>query len=178
MSNNIHKSELSEINGAILTDIDLLPLHPKNKIALYNRYLLSKLSWHFTVANLPKTWVCEHLDNVVAQYIRKWLDLPISATLSNIILPQNKFGLNFLLPSTKFVQCQTVLRNALKTSQNDDIKHFGSLLRTALIYSMMPIGTLRRSWKPFMMSMKTDSKTTWYLKVPSSLILLRIRYLK
>ena len=46
----------------------------------------------------------------------------ISATLSNIILPQNKFGLNFLLPSTKFVQCQTVLRNVLKTSKNDDIK--------------------------------------------------------
>ena len=37
MSNNIHKSELSEITSAILTDIDLLPLHPKNKIALYNR---------------------------------------------------------------------------------------------------------------------------------------------
>ena len=84
ISNNIHKSELSEITSAILTDIELLPLHPKNKIALYNRYLLSKLSWHFRVANLPKNCVGEHLDNVVAQSIRKWLDLPISATLSNV----------------------------------------------------------------------------------------------
>ena len=41
MSNNIHKSELSEITSAIPTNIDLLPLHPKNKINLYNRYLLS-----------------------------------------------------------------------------------------------------------------------------------------
>ena len=73
-------------------------------------------------SQLPKTWVCEHVDNVFAQYIRKLLDLPISATLSNIILPQNKFGINFLLPSSKFVQCHTVLRNTLKTSQNDDIK--------------------------------------------------------
>ena len=97
MSNNIHKSELSEITSANLTDKDLLPLHPKNKIALYYRYLLSKLSWHLTDVNLPKTWVCKYLDNVVAQYIRKWLDFPISATLSKIILPQNKFGLNFLL---------------------------------------------------------------------------------
>ena len=99
MSNNTHKSELSEITSAILTDIDLLPLHPKNKIALYNRYLLSKLSWHFTVANLPKTWVCDHLDNAVVQYIRKWLELSISDTVTDIILPQNKFGLNIPFPT-------------------------------------------------------------------------------
>ena len=122
MSNNTHKSELSQLTNSILTDIDLLPLHPKNKIALYNRFLLSKLSWHFTVADLPRTWVCEHLDSVVAKFIRKWLDLPISATLSNITLPQTKFGLNILFPSTKFAQCQTVLRNVLKNSQNEDIK--------------------------------------------------------
>ena len=122
MSNNNHKSELSEITNAILTEIDLLPLHPKSKIALYNRYLLSKISWHFTFADLPKTLVCEHLDNFVTKFIRKWLELPISPTLSNIILPPNKFGLNILFPSTKFVQCQTLLRNALKTSQTEDIK--------------------------------------------------------
>ena len=122
MSNNTHKSELSQLTNSILTDIDLLPLHPKNKIALYNRFLLSKLSWHFTDADLPRTWICEHLDNVVAKFIRKWLDLPISATLSNITLPQTKFGLNILFPSTKFAQCQTVLRNVLKNSQNEDIK--------------------------------------------------------
>ena len=114
MSNATHKSELCETLTSILTKVDFLPLHPKNKIALYNRYLLSKLSRHFTVASLPKTWVCEHLDNVVAQYIRKLLNLPISATLSNIVLPQNKFGLNIQLPSTKFIQGQTVLRNTLK----------------------------------------------------------------
>ena len=105
-------------NSSILTKVNFLPLHPKNKIAVYNRYLLSKLSWHFTAASLPKTLVCEHLDNVVAQYIRKWLELPISAMLSSIILPQNKFGLN-TQPS---FHCQTVLQNALKNSQNEEIK--------------------------------------------------------
>ena len=122
MSNATQKSELCDILTCILTKVDFLPLHPKGKIALYNRYLLSKLSWHLTAASLPKTWVCEHLDNVVAQYIRKWLDLPISATLSNIILPQNKFSLNIQFPSIKFIQCQTILRNALKYSQSEEIK--------------------------------------------------------
>ena len=94
MSNASCKSELCEILTSVLTEVDRLPLHPKSKIALYIRYLLSKLSWHFTVASITKTWVCEHLDNVVAHYMCKWLDFPISAALSNIILPQNKLGLN------------------------------------------------------------------------------------
>ena len=93
MSNNMYKSELADTLNATLSEIDLLPLHPKNKLLLYNKYLLSKLSWHFTVANLPKTLVWEHLDNNVAKYLRKWLELPVSATLSNIVLPYNKIWL-------------------------------------------------------------------------------------
>ena len=54
--------------------------------------------------------------------MRQWLDLPISAALSNIILSKNKFGLNLQLPSVKFIQCQTVLRNALKSSPNENIR--------------------------------------------------------
>ena len=121
MSTATHETELSEIRILVFTEVDRLSLHPKYKIAFYKRYLLSKLSWQFTVASIPRTWVCEHLENVVAQYIRKWLDLAISATLTNIILPQNKFGLNIQLPSTKFIQCQTVLRYALKNSQNEEL---------------------------------------------------------
>ena len=59
---------------------------------------------------------------MINQYIRKWPEIPISGTLSNIYLTHNKFGLNILPASVKFIQCQTVLRNALKTSPNDSIK--------------------------------------------------------
>ena len=121
MSNNKHISELTDSLNATLSEIDLLPLHPKNKLLLYNKYLFSKLSWHFKVANLPKTGVGEHLDNNVVKYLREWLELPVSTTLSNIVLPYNKHGLNIQLPSTKFMQCQTVLRNALRTFPNKDI---------------------------------------------------------
>ena len=44
-------------------------------------------------------------------------------TLSNIFLTKAKFGLGLYPPSIKFSQCQTVARNALKCSPNDDIKH-------------------------------------------------------
>ncbi|CAB4025677.1 Hypothetical predicted protein, partial [Paramuricea clavata] len=122
MSEKEHKQELTTLKDDIMSEIDLKPLHPKNKLLLYSRYLLSKLSWHFTVTTLSKTWVSENMDSVVNKYVRKWLEIPISGTLSNVYLTSNKFGLNIYPPSIKFVQCQTVARNALKTSPNHSIK--------------------------------------------------------
>ena len=122
-SDKKHKEELITLLEDIMADIDLKPLHPKNKILLYSRYLLSKLSWHFTVASLSKTWVTENIDSVVNKYIRKWLEIPVSGTLSNVYLAHNKFGLNIYPPSVKFAQCQIVARNALKTSPNASIKN-------------------------------------------------------
>ena len=100
--------------------IIIIILHPKNKLLLYHRYVLSKVSWHFTVADLSKTWVIENLDNLVSKYIRQWLDL--SATLTSIVLSKNQFGLDLQLPSVKFTQCQTFSRNALRTSPNTNIQ--------------------------------------------------------
>ena len=126
MSNNQHMSELSSIVQDLMNDIDIKPLlSPKHKLLLYSRYVLSKLWWHFTIANISITWITEHLDSVVNGYIRKWLDMldiPISGTLSNVFLERNKFCLNICPPSIKFTQCQTVLRNSLKESPNDSLK--------------------------------------------------------
>ena len=119
MPNIIHKQELPQMVDDILSKIDLLPLHPKHKLQLYNGYLLSKISWHLTVADHTKTWVSENLDDLVNKYFRSWLDLPISGTLSNVFLPRNKCGLNTHPPSIKHAQCQTVLRNSLKSSRNE-----------------------------------------------------------
>ena len=86
MSNYMHKSELFDMTNTILAQIDQLPLHPKYKILLYSRHLRSKISWHFTVADLSNTWVSENLDNTVASYVRKWLKIPGCGTLSNVFL--------------------------------------------------------------------------------------------
>ena len=122
MSNNNHKEELTSLVNEIMTDIDLNPLPPKNKLLLYSRYVLSKLSWHFTVATLSKTWVTENIDPIVNHYIRKWLEVPLSGTLSTIFPTNNKFGLSIYPPSVKFIQCQLVLRTTLKSSSNESIK--------------------------------------------------------
>ncbi len=78
MSDDNHKTDLITLVNELMTDIDSKPLHPKNKLLLYNRYVLSKLSWHFTVATFSKTWITENIDSVVNKYIRRWLEVPIS----------------------------------------------------------------------------------------------------
>ncbi len=113
MLNQEHKSKLISLIDELMYDIDLKPLHPKNKVLLYSRYGLSKIFWHFTVATISRTWVTENVDSLINKYIRKWLEVPISGTLSNVYLTSNKFGLNIIPTSIKFTQCQTVLRTVM-----------------------------------------------------------------
>ena len=114
-------SDAIETLNDLMKKIRDLSCHPKYKLIIYHRYVLSKLSWHLTIADLSQTWVIQNLDNTVAKCARQWLELPISSSLSTLILQNSKCGNNFILPSTKFIQCQTVIRNALKSSPNPDI---------------------------------------------------------
>ena len=121
MDNKDHKDILLSNLLSMLKNIDSLTIHPRNKLLLCDRYVLSKISWHLTVADLGKTWISEHLDNIVTKYVRQWLDLPISATISSIIPSHKNFGQAFQLPSIKFQQCQTTLHSSLKSFCDETI---------------------------------------------------------
>ena len=86
MSSNDHKTFLTSELNKLLEAIDKLPLHPKNILLIYQRYILSKLSWHLTVAELNITWVKQNLDNVVNSYIRSWLEIPVSGAVDIVTL--------------------------------------------------------------------------------------------
>ena len=113
MDNNEHMSDLLETVNSLMSSIDKLSCHPKNKILLYHRYVLSKISLNLTIANLSKTRVTENRDN----YVRHWLLLPISAPISSLVIPKSKFGINLILRCTKFLQCQTVICTRLSPNQ-------------------------------------------------------------
>ena len=100
--------------------IDDLPLHPKNKILIYNRHVLSKLSWNLTIADNDMTWVKQSLDSIVNQYVRGWLEIPIAGTFDIIQISKGKFGICYIMISTRFAQCRTVIRNNLWKSTNSD----------------------------------------------------------
>ena len=88
---------------------------------LYQRYVLSKISWHLTIADFPITWVKQNLDNIASKFIRTWLEIPVAGTLNIIRQSKNKLGLGIFLISDRFTQCQVTLRNKLKNSKNRDI---------------------------------------------------------
>ena len=66
MTNNQHKDETKNM----MKRIDDLSLHPKNKMLIYQRYVLSKLSCNLTIADIDITWVKQSLDSIVNQYLR------------------------------------------------------------------------------------------------------------
>ena len=52
-----------------------------------------------------ETWIARNMDNVVSNYVRQWLDLPMSETLSSFALP--------MLNAVIFLSCLTLtFRNA------------------------------------------------------------------
>ena len=105
MSNNQHKEDLLKDTKAMMKRIDDLPLHPKNKLFIYNCYVLSKLSSNLTIADIDITW----------------LEIPIVGTFDIIQLSKGKFGICYIMISTRFAQCQTVIRNNLRKSTNSDV---------------------------------------------------------
>ena len=62
MDNKSHKQILLDNTEEMMKTMDKLPLHPKHNVLIYSRYVLSKLSWHLTIADLSKTWVENNLD--------------------------------------------------------------------------------------------------------------------
>ena len=118
---NKDKEVLKSFLNPLFNTLDPLHVHPKTKLLPYYCYVLSTISWHFTVTDLGKTWISENLDNIVSKNILQWLELHISATLSSIALPANKFSLAFQLPSVKYRPYQTVLQFSLKFSKDEAI---------------------------------------------------------
>ena len=85
MDNNNDLSDVLHLVNNLMIQIDGIPGHPKIKPLLYDHFVLSRISWHFTIANLGNTRVTENMDNLVASYFRQWLELTISATFNTLI---------------------------------------------------------------------------------------------
>ena len=125
--NNYHKLELVSNTKEFLEKISSLPLHPRNKLLLYNNYVLSKLACHLTIADLGLTSVEHNLDTLLVYFVRSWLAIPVRATTDIALLSKDKFGLNIITFSTKFLQSQTSIPKCLQNSKNHDIREIHQL---------------------------------------------------
>ena len=59
MDDKDHKVQVQSCLLNMLQRIDSFTILTSNKLFLYHRWVLSKLSWPLTVANLSQTWVVE-----------------------------------------------------------------------------------------------------------------------
>ena len=65
MSKENVKNDLVKRLSGYLEKIDILSLHPKNKINIVTKFVYSKLRLNLTIYYLPNTWIAEILDNKV-----------------------------------------------------------------------------------------------------------------
>ena len=95
MSNEKHKDKLVSTFNDKMSMVDMLPLHPRNKLLIYQRYILSKISWDLTIANLNLTWTKQTLDIALHKYVSDWLEIPISGTLDITLKVEHFAGTKF-----------------------------------------------------------------------------------
>ena len=63
---------------------------------MYQQCLLSKISWHLTIADIEKTLIKGTLDNFCHNRIHRWLEIPTNGTLDIVLPAKSKFGLNII----------------------------------------------------------------------------------
>ena len=107
--NTNHKEKLAILVNELMTDIDLKPLS-------YPNYHGSSPLQHSLNMVYRK-----HRSNCQPVYKKMARSNNTLGTLSTIFLTNIKFGFSFYPPSVKFIQCQSVLRIALKSSPNESI---------------------------------------------------------
>ena len=78
MQNFEHNTILLDTIGYLLTELDCTPYHQKNKHLLCHRFVLSLVSWNFTIEDLRTIVVVENLANIVGKYVERWFELGLS----------------------------------------------------------------------------------------------------
>ena len=115
------KTELLTLVQFYITTIDKLPLKSVSKISIIQRYVYSKLRWKFSIYDLVETWVAQNLDSMIAKFVRKWCQLPVSANMQHLEFDSKHLGIDFKFAKTIYLQCQMTVRRMLARSRNMEI---------------------------------------------------------
>jgi len=117
---DIAKKLLLDSTSKALTFVDALPISPSQKCHALNLQLRAHLSFTLSHYRVSQTWIQAHLDTLITNKVRRWLDLPPSATAHFLPLPAKWLGLDLVLPSMLAEVCQ--LNTALALRHSGDPK--------------------------------------------------------
>jgi hypothetical protein len=74
MGTDAIRNELKEELSSYLDKVDKLPLHPKNKLLIINKFVYNKLRWRLSVYHLSESLATKSLDaGKVIHYVKRWL---------------------------------------------------------------------------------------------------------
>ena len=76
------------------------------------------------IYDLSETWVKENVDSHLNWLYRKWLQLPISANITHLQMPQSKLFLNITSAKKLHSKCKLSVRRILNTSPNLEVGNF------------------------------------------------------
>ena len=122
MDNENIKNEIIAKVTDNIAKIDLLPLSPLNRISIIQTYVFSKRRWNFSIYELTETWVVQNIDNLIGKYVRKWLQLPVSANVEHLSFSLQRLGINFKFAKFVYNKCKLPVRRILSQSNNSEIQ--------------------------------------------------------
>ena len=102
-----------------LSNVDSTLVRGEYKVAIYSRYILPSLQFHFTVHNIHQTHL-DLLDNMAKKFLKSWLSFPKrGATDLGIFHPQ-LLGIKY--PSQVYMESHMVNHIALQLSKDPVVK--------------------------------------------------------
>ena len=94
--------------------------HRAECICIYNNLLTSKLSWDLMIYNLPVSFV-KDLEAICTRYLKKWLGVTRSITVSVLYRKKDYFGLNLKRLTDLYKLLQVSKGYTLKNSEDPKV---------------------------------------------------------
>ena len=120
--NTVAKNEATEKMNALIATVEKLQISPTLKLNALNLLMRAHLSSILRQYTLGVTWIVQHLDNIVTEKTRRWLQMPPCSTLHHLSLPYRQGGFGVTLPSQLYEQAQLSSRLSLFNSNDTNMR--------------------------------------------------------
>ncbi|KAL5264224.1 hypothetical protein ACHWQZ_G005344 [Mnemiopsis leidyi] len=115
------KERIEDKLMALFQAVEQSGLNGVMKCWIYNNLLTSKLSWDLMIYNLPVSFV-KDLEAICTRYLKKWLGLTKSITVSVLYRKKDYFGLNLKRLTDLYKLLQVTKGYTLKNSEDPKVR--------------------------------------------------------
>ena len=115
------KDQVEDKLNDMLQTVDECGLNGVQKCWIYNSVLTSKMNWDLIIYNLPMSFLKE-LESTCTRYLKKWLGVTKSITVSALYRRKDHFGLGLKRLSDLYKSLQISKGYALQTSEDVKVR--------------------------------------------------------